>query len=118
LFERRLEEQLALEPTSEGTGGMAVAEEGTSLSTAPPTTTATTPALLGPASYPYRHTLSYTKHVRPFANDLLRALRQIGDRDGYHQVIGWQRDMRERMEPVYGEWKAESRSHKGRNGPS
>lgn len=118
LFERRLEEQLALGPTSEGTSDPAIAEEGTSPATAPPSTTATTPALPGPASYPYRHTLSYTKHVRPFANDLLRALRQIGDRDGYHQVIGWQREMRERMEPVYAEWKAGSRSHKGRNGPS
>lgn len=61
-------------------------------------------------AYPYLHSLSYFRHVRPFSNDILRAFRQINDMESVGRVIGWQRDMRERMGEDPEEWLVGPRS--------
>lgn len=48
--------------------------------------------------YPYPQPISYTRHIRPFAHDLLRAFRHIGDVEGFQRVVVWQKDMRMKME--------------------
>lgn len=57
-------------------------------------------------AYPYksRLALSFSRHVQPFANQLKRAFRDAGDREGLSRVIGWEKEMRGRMYAGFVGW--------------
>lgn len=52
------------------------------------------------ASSPARPAVEYERHVRPFCQMMVRALRQQGDHAGVHRVLEWKVDIKARLEDV------------------